>query len=153
MAALELPYPVSVGRIQGGIWSSSVPDRLEFEGRVGVPVGDEPARVRERLEAVVGAACPEATITWSGGRFDPGETSADHPFSRLVLEAARDELGREVEPVGVPYGAALRDVRNARARASARGRRVRRGRRPRQSRARVDTRARAFLTAWIRRPP
>jgi acetylornithine deacetylase len=108
MAALELPYPVSVGRIEGGIWSSSVPDRLEFEGRVGVPVGDEPATVRERLEAVVRAACPEATITWNGGRFDPGETSPDHPFSQLVLEAARDELGREVEPVGVPYGADMR---------------------------------------------
>jgi acetylornithine deacetylase len=108
MAALELPYPVSVGRIAGGNWSSSVPDRLVFEGRVGVPVGDEPAAIRERLEAAVRAACPEATIAWTGGRFGPGETAPDHPFTQLVLEAARDELGREVEPVGVPYGADMR---------------------------------------------
>ena len=108
MRALELPYPVSVGRIEGGIWSSSVPDRLVFEGRVGVPVGAEPAAIRERVEAVVKAACPEASVSWSGGRFRPGETPVDHPFTKLVLEAANDELGRPVEPVGVPYGADMR---------------------------------------------
>jgi acetylornithine deacetylase len=108
MAALDLPYPVSVGRIEAGIWSSTVPDRLVFEGRVGVPVGSQPAAVRERLEAVVRAACPEAAIEWSGGRFGPGETDVADPFTQLVLGAARDELGRDVEPVGVPYGADMR---------------------------------------------
>src|SRR4051794_13148326 len=100
MAALELPYPVSVGRVDGGLWSSSVPDRLVFEGRVGVPVDDEPAAIRARLEAVVCNACPEATITWSGGRFAPSQTAADHPFAELVLGAAGDELGRRAEAVG-----------------------------------------------------
>jgi acetylornithine deacetylase len=108
MRALELPYPVSVGRVDGGIWSSSVPDRLVFEGRVGVPVGEHPGHVQARLEAAVRAACPEATISWTGGRFAPGETALDHPFSQLVMAAARDELGREVEAVGVPYGADMR---------------------------------------------
>jgi acetylornithine deacetylase len=108
MRLLELPYPVSVGRLQAGIWSSSVPDRLVFEGRVGVPVGEQPASVQERLVAVVRAACPEATISWSGGRFAPAETPADHPFGQLVLAAARDELGRDIEAVGVPYGADMR---------------------------------------------
>lgn len=108
MRLLELPYPVSVGRIQGGIWSSSVPDRLVFEGRVGVPVGAEPEAIRERLEAVVAEACPAAAIRWSGGRFGPGETALDHPFTQLVLDAAGDELGRAIDPVGVPYGADMR---------------------------------------------
>src|SRR5689334_17611020 len=108
MRALGLPYPVSVGRISGGIWSSTVPDRLEFEGRVGVPVGSDPAALRERLEAVVRRACPEAAITWSGGRFAPGETAVDHPFTQLVMQAGAEEFGREMEPVGVPYGADMR---------------------------------------------
>jgi acetylornithine deacetylase len=108
MRLLELPYPVSVGRLQAGIWSSSVPDRLVFEGRVGVPIGERPASVQERLVAVVRAACPEATISWSGGRFAPAETPADDRFAQLVLAAARDELGRDVEAVGVPYGADMR---------------------------------------------
>jgi acetylornithine deacetylase len=108
MRALELPYPVSVGRVQGGIWSSSVPDRLVFEGRVGVPVDEQPAVVQQRLEAAVHAACPEATIAWTGGHFAPGQTAVDHEFTQLVLGAARDELGHEVKAVGIPYGADMR---------------------------------------------
>jgi acetylornithine deacetylase len=108
MGALELPYAVSVGRIDGGVWSSSVPDRLVFEGRVGVPVGEEPAAMRERFERVARAACPEVVISWSGGRFAPGETAVDHAFTQLLLSAAADELGRPVEPIGVPYGADMR---------------------------------------------
>jgi acetylornithine deacetylase len=108
MAALQLPYAVSVGRIEAGLWSSSVPDRLVFEGRVGVPVGEEPATIRERLEAAVRTACPEAVVSWSGGRFAPGETAVGHPFAQLVLDAASDELDRRVEPIGVPYGADMR---------------------------------------------
>ena len=108
MRALKLPYPLSVGRIEAGLWSSTVPDRLVFEGRVGVPVGEQPAAIRERFEAAVRRASPEATISWSGGRFGPGETPLDHPFTQSVLAAASDELGRKVEPVGVPYGADMR---------------------------------------------
>jgi acetylornithine deacetylase len=108
MRAHELPYPLSIGRIEGGSWSSSVPDRLVFEGRVGVPLGSEPADVRARFEAVVGEACPEAVVNWSGGRFAPGETPADARIAKLVGAAASEELGREVQPIGVTYGADMR---------------------------------------------
>ncbi|MEA2494609.1 MAG: acetylornithine deacetylase [Thermoleophilaceae bacterium] len=108
MRTHQLPYPISVGRINGGLWSSSVPDRLTFEGRVGVPVGDRPDVIQQRLEAAVQRACPEARIAWTGGRFGSGETDPRHPFAQLVAQAAADELGRSVEPIGVPYGADMR---------------------------------------------
>lgn len=109
MAELALPYPVSVGRIGAGRWSSSVPDRLEFEGRVGVPVGRAPHEVRERLEEVVRAACPDASVAWTGGAFGPGETTPTHPLARLVLAAAaREPRAAHSRPVGVPYGADMR---------------------------------------------
>lgn len=108
MRQLELPYPLSIGRVSAGEWSSSVPDRLEFEGRVGVPVGRSTDEVRARFEAVVAAACPEAHVEWTGGRFGSGETPPDAPFAQLVRRAAGDELGIDVEPVGVPYGADMR---------------------------------------------
>jgi acetylornithine deacetylase len=108
MGALALPYPVSVGRVEAGNWSSTVPDRLVFEGRVGVPVGRDPDVIRRWLESVVQFACAEAEITWSGGRFEPRETAVDHPFTQLVLAAAADELGSPVVPIGVPYGADMR---------------------------------------------
>lgn len=108
MRELALPYPLSVGRVAAGRWSSSVPDRLDFEGRVGVPVGVDPTAIRERFEQAVHAACPEATIGWTGGAFAPGETPVDHPFAQAVLAATGAELGRPARAVGVPYGADMR---------------------------------------------
>jgi acetylornithine deacetylase len=112
MRRLELPYPLLVGRVSAGAWSSQVPDRLEFEGRLGVPVGEDPARAREALEAVVASALddgePPAEIAWTGGSFAPAETPPDHPWVALVAGAFGEELGRPVEPAGVPWGADMR---------------------------------------------
>jgi len=108
MRALDLPYPLAVGRVAAGDWSSTVPDRLEFEGRVGVPVGDDPDAIRARVEATVAGACEDASIDWTGGRFNPGETDPEHPFPQLVRAAGADELAREIDVNGVPYGADMR---------------------------------------------
>src|SRR3712207_7067056 len=62
MRALELPYPLLVGRVNAGQWSSQVPDLLVFEGRVGVRVDETVEEARANLDAAVAAACPEATI-------------------------------------------------------------------------------------------
>jgi acetylornithine deacetylase len=108
MRALPLPYPISVGRVTGGEWSSQVPDRLEFEGRLGVRVGETVDEARAAFEAVVRAACPEARVAWTGGQFAPGVTAAEHPFSALVIDAATAELGARPAVVGVPYGSDMR---------------------------------------------
>jgi acetylornithine deacetylase len=108
MRALELPYPLLVGRVEAGEWSSSVPDRLRFEGRAPVRVGEEVAAARAAVEAVVAEACPEARLTWPGGQFASGETDPAHPFAALVCGALAAELGREAATVGVPWGADMR---------------------------------------------
>src|SRR5947209_3794575 len=53
MRELQLPYPIAVGRLEAGEWSSSVPDRLVFEGRLGVRVGESLADARAALEEIV----------------------------------------------------------------------------------------------------
>src|SRR3954451_12543093 len=109
MAALELPYPLLVGRVRAGEWSSSVPDRLVFEGRAPVRVGEAPAEARAAVEAVV-AAVADGTVElrWPGGQFASGETPAGHPFARLAREAMTAEIGREARVAGVPWGADMR---------------------------------------------
>ena len=82
MRALALPYPVSVGRVEAGEWSSSVPDRLVFEGRVGVRVGEDLGGGARRVRG--GGARgrrrgPAVEIAWTGGAFAPGETDPDAP--------------------------------------------------------------------------
>jgi acetylornithine deacetylase len=108
MRALELPYPLLVGRLEAGEWSSSVPDRLRFEGRAPVRVGEEIASARAGVEAAVARACPQARLGWPGGQFASGETAAGHPFTTLVRDALTAELGREVTVAGVPWGADMR---------------------------------------------
>jgi len=103
MRELKLPYPLSVGKVSAGEWSSMVPDRLEFEGRLGVPVGADLQEARDALEAVVGFP-----LEWSGGAFAPGVTPADHPWAKTVRGALGDELGHEAPLAGVPWGADMR---------------------------------------------
>ena len=112
MRALELPYPLLVGKVAGGDWSSQVPDRVEFEGRLGVPVGADLDAARASLQAVVDGALDDGEapceLVWEGGAFAPGETAVDDPWVGVVRGALRDELGREVELAGVPWGADMR---------------------------------------------
>ncbi len=111
MRALALPYPLLVGRVAGGTWSSQVPDRVEFEGRLGVPVGADLAQARAALQAVVDAALDDGeapcALTWEGGAFASGETPPDHPWVGAVRAAVAAERG-SAPVVGVPYGADMR---------------------------------------------
>jgi acetylornithine deacetylase len=112
MRELPLPYPLLVGRVNGGEWSSQVPDRVEFEGRLGVPVGASLEGARSALQAAVDAALDDGeapcTLTWEGGAFAPGETPQGHPWVETVRGALRDELGSEPPLAGVPWGADMR---------------------------------------------
>jgi acetylornithine deacetylase len=114
MAELELPYPVLVGQISGGTWSSLVPDHLEFVARIGVPVGMAKADVRKLLEEAVAVAArpgPPVELQWFGGQYGSASTDPDHPFARLVSEAVEAELPVERRPArrtGVSYGADMR---------------------------------------------
>jgi acetylornithine deacetylase len=108
MAALALPYPLSVGRIEGGEWSSSVPDRLTVEGRLGVPLGASLEDSRAAFEAVLDdGETPPVEVEWTGGQFASGETDPAHPWVRAVAAAVRAERGA-ARLAGVPYGADMR---------------------------------------------
>jgi acetylornithine deacetylase len=106
MRAHELPYPLLVGRVNAGRWSSQVPDRLEFEGRLGVPIGTAVEDARASLESI--AAEHGIELTWTGGQFAPAETDPDDPFVRLVAKAAAAELGSEPRLTGATYGSDMR---------------------------------------------
>jgi acetylornithine deacetylase len=112
MRRLELPYPLSIGRINAGEWASTVPDELVCEGRVGVPVGRTVTWVREELERVVREAAdgdgPPPEVTWSGGQFAPAETPTTHPLVDTVQDAIVAVTGRRAPLAGVPYGADMR---------------------------------------------
>lgn len=116
LGKLELPYPLSIGRIQAGNWSSSVPEELFCEGRIGVAMGETSQDVRELLERTLRALAisdpwfgehpPE--VGWTGGQFESGEIPADHPLVQLCGQSMLDLTGQAVEIEGAPYGSDLR---------------------------------------------
>ncbi|SRR5579875_33066 len=116
LGRLALPYPLSIGRVQAGNWSSSVPEELTFEGRIGVAMGESSATVRQQFQrtlANLAAADPwlrdhPLAIIWSGGQFDPGEIPIDHPLVHLCRQSFLDLTGQPPQLEGAPYGSDLR---------------------------------------------
>jgi acetylornithine deacetylase len=109
----DLPFPISVGTIQGGDWASSVPDHLAFEGRLGVAPGEELGEARRALESAVAGAAPSDAwlrenpprVEWWGGQFEPARVSPDHPMVVAVRESAHSVMGRLPRVMAMPYGA------------------------------------------------
>ncbi len=116
LGKLKLPYPLSIGRVQAGNWSSSVPEELLCEGRIGVAMGESSQEVRAQFEETLreqSAADPwlrehPLEIGWSGGQFESGEIPRDHSLVQLCGQCMRDLTGTEPEIEGAPYGSDLR---------------------------------------------
>jgi acetylornithine deacetylase len=112
LADHPLPYPLLVGQLQSGRWSSQVPEELTFEGRLGVPVGQSLEDARTQFERAVAAATdgdgPPVQIVWSGGQFASCETPLDDPWVTLVRAQAAAQLDAPPPLIGVPYGCDMR---------------------------------------------
>jgi acetylornithine deacetylase len=111
-----IAYPLSIGRLRSGSWSSTVPDELECEGRVGVPVGMASAEVRRQFAAAIADVAQRDAwlaehppqIEWAGGQFDAVAVDAQLPAFMALKAAHAEEFGVEPEPDGAPYGSDMR---------------------------------------------
>jgi acetylornithine deacetylase len=116
MAALGLPYPTIIGKVQGGEWASTVIDRIVAEGRYGVRLGDSWQQAEVELRAAIAAACAAdpwlrehpATVEITGGRFSSSEIADDDPLPAGLAAAVGDVLGRPPQFLAEPYGADMR---------------------------------------------
>ncbi|HEY6408441.1 MAG TPA: ArgE/DapE family deacylase [Ktedonobacteraceae bacterium] len=116
LSKLPLPYPLSIGKVRAGNWSSSVPEELIFEGRIGVAMGESSAAVRHEFEDTLANLAHDdpwlrehpLEITWSGGQFESGEISLDHPLVVLCQQCLIDLTGSVPAVEGAPYGSDLR---------------------------------------------
>lgn len=111
-----LPYPLSIGLLQAGNWSSSVPEMLEAHGRYGVAMGEDLALARAELEQTIANAAAQddwlrahpPSVIWTGGQFASGETPSDHPLIRLLGDCVADVRGVPSPLEGATYGSDLR---------------------------------------------
>lgn len=115
-AHYPIAYALSIGRLRAGSWSSTVPDELECEGRVGVPVGMASSEVRRQFAAAIAdVAQRDAWLTehppqleWCGGQFDAVEVDPDLAAFAELKAAHADEFGVAPELEGAPYGSDMR---------------------------------------------
>jgi len=111
----EIPYAICTGKVEAGIWASTVAESLVIEGRYGVGIDEDPAAARRELEQAIeafSAADPwlrehPITLEWWGARFEPAAIAADHPLVTTLIRALGD-LGHARPRVhGMPYGSDL----------------------------------------------
>lgn len=109
----RLPFPISIGILEGGDWASSVPDHAMMEGRLGVRPDEDLEAARAELEgAVADAAARDAflcdhppSVEWWGGRFLAAATDPSEPLVASLCSSAHDVTGEEPSVEGVPFGA------------------------------------------------
>jgi acetylornithine deacetylase len=115
-ARYPVPYPLSIGRLRAGSWPSTVPDELQCEGRVGVPIGMASAEVRRQFAGALAdlaqrdpwLAEHRPEVDWFGGQFDAVEVDPDLPAFTTLRAAHMDEFGVHAELDGAPYGSDMR---------------------------------------------
>ena len=117
MREYPVPYPIVVGRLRAGDWSSSVPDQLVADGRLGLRIEEDPDDARRELEECIAAAAARdpflrdhpPVLTWSGGQFAGGHLPAGAGLRDLVADVHADVTGTgRPRERGAPYGSDLR---------------------------------------------
>ena len=108
-----IPFAICVGKIQAGIWASTVAEALVLEGRYGVGIGEDLDRARSELEAAVAETAigdewlqaHPPLVEWWGARFEPAAIPADHALVSILGSAFAEATGNVAPVRGMPYGA------------------------------------------------
>lgn len=108
LSTWPLAYPISIGRIEGGDWPSTVMGQVSLEGRYGVKLDEPvPAAMQAFERALIGTG---ARIEWFGGRFASGSTDPAHPLVEQLIMAHEAVTGTRPVVSGATYGSDLRQL-------------------------------------------
>lgn len=94
------PFNLSIGRIEGGNWASSVPAHAVLEGRVGFPPGVSPDTIMTRVREVIAGqhraladGSPEPRVAFHGFRSEGHLVDLETPGIRLLSRCHEDLVG------------------------------------------------------------
>ncbi|QCJ45708.1 M20/M25/M40 family metallo-hydrolase [Haloprofundus sp. MHR1] len=108
-----VPWPICIGRVEAGSWSSTVPASLTAEIRIGVAPGETVDEVEEEYEARLAEVVAESEWLTEHPpeferftiQFESAEIDADEPVV-AALQAAMGDAGlADTEARGATYGA------------------------------------------------
>jgi acetylornithine deacetylase len=96
-AAAEWPYGVTIGCIEGGVWTSSTPAELVARVRFGFGRDLEPAEAQQRIRDAVASAAPEVRVDFEAYRARAYCHDATGPLPDLVRAAHRTVVGTDAD--------------------------------------------------------
>jgi acetylornithine deacetylase len=105
-----IPIPINIGTIAGGEWPSSVPDRVELQGRMGVAPEEEMADAKKMLAQALAGIQDEwllqnpPEIEWFGAQWLPGAVEQDHELMNHLIASYRNVLRDEPVIEASPWG-------------------------------------------------
>lgn len=94
-AAAEWPYGMTVGRIEGGIWTASSPAELVACVRIGFGRDVEPADLQRRIVEQVGEAAPGVDVSFEAFRARAYSHATSGPLPEVLMDAHRRVIGAE----------------------------------------------------------
>ncbi|MBT7347231.1 ArgE/DapE family deacylase [Candidatus Bathyarchaeota archaeon] len=114
------PYAISIGVINGGQWAGTVPEKVVFEGRIGVAVGEAERVAMKDLEDKINEIADgdswlranRPTVAWDGYNFASSMVPKDHPIVEAIAGALRDVTGEEPVYEGMTYASDARHLIN-----------------------------------------
>jgi acetylornithine deacetylase len=98
-AASDWPYGMTVGQIEGGVWTSSAPAELAARVRFGFGPDRDPAEVQSRMRAAIAEASPDAQVTFEAFRARAWCGEPSGPLPDLLAAAHIAELSAETRPI------------------------------------------------------
>lgn len=87
------PYGMTVGRVGGGVWTSSAPAALEVGVRFGFGLDVEPHDVQAQIVAAVAGAAPTVEVVFEAFRARAYCHETDGPLADLLRETHESVLG------------------------------------------------------------
>jgi acetylornithine deacetylase len=86
-AVRERPYGMTVGKIEGGVWTASTPYELNAYIRFGFGPETSPQEIQERMRAAVEKAAPSVEIIFEGFRAEAHNHRPDGPLTDVLAAA------------------------------------------------------------------
>jgi acetylornithine deacetylase len=98
-AVRERPYGMTIGRIEGGVWTASTPYELSAYIRFGFGRDLEPAEVQRRMREAVEGVTDQVEITFEAFRARAHAHPTDGALADALSSAHRSVTGSETSPV------------------------------------------------------
>jgi acetylornithine deacetylase len=116
----SIPHAINIGRIEGGQWPGTVPEKVVFKARIGVSVEETKDQVKRELEAKITEASKKdqwlkenpPLVEWDGYEFSPSKVPADHPMLQLIQKSYRDACKEDPILEGMTYASDARYLIN-----------------------------------------